>query len=127
MSPGGRGSQKDDRLWFVYVIQAVNPRPGGRPGFYYVGCTTDPARRLKQHNGLLKGGGRWASKHRPWVPRALWGPYRGQSNALKAEHALKHGKRGHGRVKWSSADSEWCRGEGPNHPWVQDSSWRPSA
>jgi len=111
-------------MWWVYVLQSQVARVGrqGRPlpGFFYVGCTTDPLRRLRQHNGEIQGGGRYTSKHRPWVPRALYGPYPDQSSALKAERALKHGKRGVERTRWSPADSPWCRGEGPTHPWVQD-------
>ena len=114
-----------NKIWFVYVIQSEQTRPGGRPGFYYVGCTTDPSRRIRQHNGLIRGGGRWTAKHRNWAPRALWGPYKGQSEALKAEYALKHGKRGVGRTKWSTLDSPWCRGEGTAHPWVTDPTWKP--
>ena len=111
-----------DTCWWVYVIQSCEPRPGGKPGFYYVGCTNDPSRRLRQHNGLLTGGGKYTSKHRPWESRALYGPYGGRSEALKAEWALKHGKRGRGRICWTTFDSPWCRGLGPNHPWVKDPS-----
>lgn len=106
--------------WWVYVIQSIKPRPKGRAGFHYVGCTTNPARRVRQHNGFIKGGGRYTAKHRPWEPRALYGPYKDRSEAMKAEYALKHGKRGAGRTKWSSEDSKWCRGPGPEHPWVSD-------
>lgn len=106
--------------FWVYVIQSLQGRPGGKPGFFYVGCTTDPCRRLRQHNGEIRGGGKWTAKWRPFVPRALYGPYKGRPQALKAEYALKHGKRGEGRTKWSTLDSKWCRGEGPNHPWVKN-------
>jgi predicted GIY-YIG superfamily endonuclease len=109
-------------MWWVYVIQSQQVRVGKRgrplPGFHYVGCTTDPVRRLRQHNGEIKGGGKYTSKHRPWVPRALYGPYQDQSSAMKAERALKHGKRGTARTRWSPKDSKWCWGHGPNDPWV---------
>ena len=118
-----------NRLWWVYVIQSEEPRYGRRgkrlPGFHYVGATTQPARRLRQHNGEIVGGGKYTSKHRPWVPRALYGPYANQSEAMKAERALKKGKRGANRTKWASTDSKWCRGLGPDHPWVQDPTWKP--
>lgn len=113
-------SKESSPIWFVYVIQSQTPLPGKTVGFTYVGCTNDPVRRLKQHNGELPGGAKFTSKHRPWKPRALFGPYKGRSQALKAEYALKHGKRGEGRVRWSTLDSKWCRGEGPGHPWVND-------
>ncbi len=114
-------------MWWVYVLQSLAPRTDRRgrprPGFFYVGCTTKPSRRIRQHNGEIKGGGRYTSKHRPWEPRALYGPYKGQSEAMKAERALKRGKRGASRTKWATTDSRWCRGAGPNHPWVSDPTW----
>lgn len=113
-------------MWWVYVIQSEQPRfTKGRPapGFFYVGSTTDPARRLRQHNGEIRGGGRYTAKHRPWLPRALYGPYADRSEAFRAEMALKRGKRGTGRMRWSSEDHELCRGDGPEHPWVKDASW----
>ena len=109
-------------MWWVYVLQSgrLSYIAAGRPGPYYVGSTTDPARRLRQHNGEIKGGGRYTSILRPWEPRALYGPYANRSEAMKAEVALKRGKRGAGRTRWSGSDSEWFRGLGPKHPWVLD-------
>lgn len=117
--------------FFVYVIQSLQVRYGKRgkplPGFYYVGMTTDPVRRLREHNGLYANGqpgnpkgGRYTSQHRPFVPRALFGPYADRSSALKAEYALKHGKRGIARTQWTPEDSKWCWGHGINDPWVTE-------
>lgn len=115
-------------MWWVYVIQSEQPRftKIGRevPGVHYVGSTTDPARRLRQHQGEIKGGGRYTAKHRPWRPRALYGPYADRSEAFKAEMALKRGKRGTQRANWQPHDHPLCRGEGPDHPWVQDPTWK---
>lgn len=115
-------------MWWVYVIQSQavrrDRRGRVRPGFYYVGCTTEPSRRIRQHNGEIVGGGRYTAKHRPWVPRALYGPYANRSEAQKAEKALKRGKRGAARTKWATTDSKWCRGPGPAHPWVQNPKWK---
>lgn len=109
-------------VWFVYVLQSLAPRYGKRgnplPGFFYVGASTDPLRRLRQHNGEIQGGAKWTSKHRPHVLKAVFGPYAGQSEALRAERALKRGKRGAARLAWTPADSPLCRGEGVNHPLV---------
>ena len=109
-------------MWWVYVIQSNDRRFAsmGRNGPYYVGCTTCPSRRIRQHCGEIKGGGKYTSKYRPWVARALYGPYANQSEAMKAERALKRGKRGTNRTKWTPADSKWCRGAGALHPWVQN-------
>lgn len=115
---------KSTREWWVYVIQSEAPRfgKGGRPlpGFFYVGASTDPTRRLREHNGEVSGGGRYTSKHRPWRLRAVWGPFAGQSDALRAERALKHGKRGTARLEWTPDDSPWCRGLGVHDPRVVD-------
>lgn len=110
----------------MYVIQSTQVRAGKRgnplPGFHYVGATTDPLRRLRQHNGEIKGGGKYTSKHRYWEMRAIFGPYKGQSEALKAERALKRGKRSTARVAWSPSDSKWCRGLGPQDPRVKQAN-----
>jgi len=117
--------------WYVYVIQSMAPRfdrrGRRRPGFYYVGCTTDVPRRLRQHNGEIKGGSKWTAKHRPHELRAVYGPYANRSEAQKAERALKRGKRGQNRCQWQPSDSPWCRGApGTLHPWVSDLTWKPS-
>lgn len=111
-------------MWFVYVIQSLCARVGKRgnplPGFFYVGSTTDPSRRLRQHNGTLSGGGKYTAQHRPWQMRAIFGPYANRSEALKAEMALKRGKRGEARLRWTEADSPWCRGLGVEDPRVEE-------
>jgi len=114
-------------MWWVYVIQSGEARFSQRTGkklegFRYVGSTTKPARRIRQHNGEIKGGGRYTSKHRPWTPRALYGPYTDRSSAFRAEMALKK-KRGRAREAWTMQDSKWCWGPGIDHPWVEDPTW----
>ena len=106
--------------WVVYVIQSQIPRKtaSGKPaeGFFYVGCTTDVERRLRQHNGEIKGGAKYTSKHRPWKLMCTYGTYANRSEAMKAEKALKR-KRGRQRLHWTLEDSKWCRGKnlrGPN-------------
>lgn len=111
------------REWWVYVAQSLNTRIGKRgtklPGFFYVGASTDPPRRLRQHNGEIRGGGRYTSKHRNWCLRAIFGPYTNQSEALKAERALKKGLRGVRRTQWTPEDSPWCWGLGTADPRVK--------
>lgn len=110
--------------WWVYVIQSLVPRTDRRgralPGVCYVGSTTDFYRRLHQHNGMLRGGGKYTAKHRPWQLRALYGPYANRSEAFRAEMALKRGKRGESRCSWTVHDSPWCRGVGKMDPRVAE-------
>ena len=107
---------KEKSVYWVYVIQSLKVRTGNKPGFHYVGCTTNLKRRIRQHNGEIKGGGKYTSMHRPWAYRAIYGPYHGRSEAMKAERALKKGKRGKNRTTWSPEDSKWCRGLGKDDP-----------
>ena len=106
--------------WWVYVIQSQQVRKSKKgkvlPGFFYVGCTTDLVRRLRQHNGELVGGAKFTASHRPWCMKAIYGPYANRSEACKAERALKRGKRGLNRTKWTTKDSIWCRGLGDKDP-----------
>ena|GEM_PF-1178761 len=110
-------------MWWVYVIESQEPRFTKRgcrlPGFHYVGSTTDPSRRLRQHNGLEPNGGRYTARHRPWRMKAIFGPYTNRSEAQKAERDLKQRKRGEARCRWSPSDSPWCRGAGMNDPRVE--------
>lgn len=100
-------------MWFVYVLQSQKARYSKvqkcLPGLFYVGCTTDVARRVKQHNGLLSGGARCTRKSRPWILQKVYGTYANRGEAQRAEYALKHSKRGEGRLHWSSMDSTLCR------------------
>ena len=68
--------------WFVYVIRSVTGRT-------YVGATTDPNRRLRQHNGEIKGGAKNTRGFRPWTLLRVIGPIDTQSEALKEERRIK--------------------------------------
>jgi predicted GIY-YIG superfamily endonuclease len=80
--------------WTVYVLVS------GRAARTYVGVTTDPARRLAQHNGETAGGAKATRAGRPWRLGATFGPFsRGQ--ALRVERAIKR-RRGRARLAWPS-------------------------
>lgn len=68
--------------WFVYVIMSVTGRT-------YVGATTNPYRRLRQHNGEIKGGAKNTRGFRPWSLIRIIGPIDTQSQALKEERRVK--------------------------------------
>lgn len=59
-------------------------------GWTYTGYTTDPIRRLSQHNGLRAGGAKSTRAHRPWEYVALVRGFSDKSSALRWEWAWKH-------------------------------------
>ncbi|HEX9794403.1 MAG TPA: GIY-YIG nuclease family protein [Planctomycetota bacterium] len=79
--------------WRVYVLESV------QDGSTYVGSTTDPERRLAQHNGERAGGARRTRAGRPWRLAAIYGPFDGRADAARAEHEVKR-LRGRARLAW---------------------------
>ncbi|XP_021617692.1 structure-specific endonuclease subunit SLX1 isoform X2 [Manihot esculenta] len=55
-------SKSRTRSWCVYLILSTNA-----PIKTYVGVTNNFSRRLKQHNGELKGGAKASRAGRPWI------------------------------------------------------------
>ncbi len=70
------------RVWFVYVLLS-------RAGRTYVGVTTDVGRRLRQHNGDLRGGARATRAGRPWRMARVVGPLTTRGRAQAAEYVIK--------------------------------------
>jgi putative endonuclease len=79
--------------WTVYALVS---RSGAST---YVGITTDPERRLAQHNGLTGGGARATRGGRPWTLGATWGPFELRGEALRVEYRVKR-LRGMSRLEW---------------------------
>ncbi|HVK77967.1 MAG TPA: GIY-YIG nuclease family protein [Kofleriaceae bacterium] len=77
-------------MWFVYVLVS-------RAGRTYVGVAKDVARRLRQHNGELRGGARATRAGRPWRVGQIAGPWPTQSRAQVIEHLVKR-RRGRQRL-----------------------------
>jgi len=77
-----------DKPWFLYMVQSE------KTGYVYVGVTVLMARRLRQHNGEIKGGARALRGQRP--VRLLWCAEveGGKIPALRCEYWLKrHSKK----------------------------------
>lgn len=71
--------------WFVYILQCSDKT-------LYTGVTTDPDRRLRQHNGELVGGAKYTRLRRPvelvWKER-----HSDRSSACKRESGIKQLRR----------------------------------
>ncbi|PON74332.1 GIY-YIG nuclease superfamily [Parasponia andersonii] len=79
LSPGSKS-----RSWCVYLIISTNT-----PIKTYVGITTCFSRRLKQHNGELKGGAKATRSGRPWISACLIEGFKDQSEASEFESKWK--------------------------------------
>ncbi|MCB9896908.1 MAG: GIY-YIG nuclease family protein [Planctomycetes bacterium] len=69
--------------WTLYLLRSQ------RHGATYAGIATDAERRLRQHNGELRGGAKSTRGGRPWELVATWGPFDDRGTAQRAEHGLK--------------------------------------
>ena len=67
--------------WFVYILRCAD-------GTLYSGITTDPDRRIRQHNGELVGGAKYTRNRRP-VELVWQEPHLDRSAASKRESLLK--------------------------------------
>lgn len=62
-------------------------------GGTYVGFTTNPKRRLRQHNGEIKGGARYTKRCSQWKMAYLVSGFKTKTHALRFEWAWKHPSR----------------------------------
>jgi predicted GIY-YIG superfamily endonuclease len=59
----------------------------------YIGYTVDFKKRIRQHNGEIKGGAKRTKKGRPWHPICLIKGFEDASTALRFEFRLQHYRR----------------------------------
>lgn len=86
-----KGEQFNMSRYVLYVL--VSMSSGGRSGRRtYVGVTTNLGRRVRQHNGLLRGGAK-ATRGRQWRVAAVVSGLVGRSEAQRLEWALHHPRR----------------------------------
>ncbi|KAJ8907746.1 hypothetical protein NDN08_007852 [Rhodosorus marinus] len=78
------------RFFGCYLLESDAPERGSK-GRTYIGFTTNPRRRLRQHNGeLLRGGAKSTRAHRPWKMLLVVHGFRCQVQALQFEWAWQH-------------------------------------
>lgn len=67
--------------YFVYIVECSDKS-------YYTGITTNLKKRIKEHNGLLKGGAKYTRGKDPVVLK-FFEQYKTRSLALKREAEIK--------------------------------------
>ena len=80
--------------YFTYIVECADKT-------YYIGKTTDIERRLRQHNGEIKGGAKYTRVRQPVILRFVE-ERESLSDALKREYELKKLSR-KGKIKLLSA------------------------
>jgi putative endonuclease len=68
--------------WCVYAALCID-------GSLYIGVTTDLDRRIRQHNGEIKGGAKYTAARRPVTLVAYLGWFTRGADALRAESTIK--------------------------------------
>jgi putative endonuclease len=71
-------------MYFLYIIYSESA------DLYYVRYTSDPQRRLLEHNTKLLN--TFTSKHRPWMMKALFECGTSASQAIRIERFIKKQK-----------------------------------
>ena len=78
-------SSEDVATWFVYLVRCADDT-------FYTGVTTDLARRLRQHNGEIRGGAGYTRGRRPVT--LVWSePCGNRTDAQKREYVIRRSTR----------------------------------
>ena len=72
---------------YVYLLQSIV-----KPRRTYVGYTVNPSKRLRQHNGEIKGGAKKTSRDRPWRMICYISGFPDSRTALQFEWNNNHPK-----------------------------------
>lgn len=79
-------------IYYCYLLQSVS-----HPNNTYIGITNDLIRRVKQHNGHLKGGAKATRKHKDWhIVKSV--ELSDKSKALSFEYWAKHYRTKTGKI-----------------------------
>lgn len=71
-------------MWHIYLLS------NSYSGTTYIGCTTDPDRRLRQHNREIKGGARSTLKYYGhWYIHMVLSGFKDRAEAMRWERIVK--------------------------------------
>lgn len=72
---------------YVYMLRSLNPK---YPNRTYIGYTNNLKRRIRQHNGLIKGGAKYTRVGRPYKIVCYISGFPNRSSALQFEWRCHH-------------------------------------
>lgn len=72
-------------MWFCYILRCVDDK---HKNLTYNGSTNNIIKRLRQHNGIIKGGAK-ATKGKQWEIYALMTGFSDHNNCLSCEWRIK--------------------------------------
>ena len=76
-------TDQDEKKWIFYLIE--------NNGCTYAGVSPDPVRRLRQHNGEIKGGAKYTTSKGPgWKHICLVHGFQNKIQSMQFEWAVKH-------------------------------------
>ncbi|KAJ1622518.1 hypothetical protein T492DRAFT_600437, partial [Pavlovales sp. CCMP2436] len=78
------------KTYSCYLLRSLH---GMARGCVYIGFTVNPLRRLRQHNGEIKGGARKTSRFKPWEVVLVVHGFSNKIIALQFEYAWQHPER----------------------------------
>ena len=68
-------------MFYIYILYSESADK------YYIGHTSEPSRRLEEHNNAIKNS--YTSKYRPWVMKGCFQVSESRSEARMIENYLK--------------------------------------
>ena len=71
-------------MFYIYILYSESADR------YYIGHTDDPARRIEEHNTVIKNS--YTFKYRPWILKASFKVSETRGEARKVEYYLKRMK-----------------------------------
>lgn len=83
--------------YLCYILKCDN--------YTYNGCTNNFKRRIRQHNGEIKGGAKCTSRRGPWIPYCIITGFEDKIEALQTEWRIK-------RVEGRRRARKYCGPEG---------------
>jgi len=93
--------------YFCYLLRSDSPK---HPGSTYIGFTTNPIRRLRQHNGDLTAGAWRTSRKRPWSMICCVYGFTSKVSALQFEWQWTYPKKSRRLKVLMSSGRRWTSG-----------------